>query len=89
MNGEHTSRPTAGAIMDEMESEPPLVGFDGNDVENFFTRLRGDVDWGNFLIGKKFRPCFFDRGDNGCIGIGNAWFITIPTWHSWIAMPDV
>ena len=53
MNGEYTSRPTAGAIMDEMESEPPLVGFDGDDVENFITRLRGDVDWGDFLFGKK------------------------------------
>jgi hypothetical protein len=43
MDGENTSRPAAGSLVRGVVADPPLIGFDGNDIQNFFATGRHNV----------------------------------------------
>lgn len=44
VNGQYTTGPTAGAILSCVMADPPLIGFDNDDVENLFSSLSDNID---------------------------------------------
>lgn len=89
MNGEYPSRPTTRAIDGIVISNPPLVRFDRDHVENFFTTLGNNVDGRNRDARKLLLPSVRDCRDVDLVFIGWTRLVSVPTWDSRIAMPKM
>lgn len=56
VNWQHTTGPTAGAILSRVMADPPLIGFDNDDVENFLSSLSYDINRREWRKRKSFLP---------------------------------
>lgn len=57
VNWEHTTGPTAGAILSRVMADPPLIGFDNDDVENLLSSLSDNIDRRKWREWKSLLPC--------------------------------
>jgi hypothetical protein len=89
MDGEYTTRPTTRPITSHVITDPPLIRFDGDDVQNFFSSCGDRIDRWRGLVGKISDPSFANGLHNsGCLRVCTR-FISVPTWNRWIAVPKV
>jgi hypothetical protein len=89
MNGEYPTRPTTWAIYGIVISNPPLIRFDRNHIENFLTTLGNDIDGRNRDARKLLLPCVRDCRDVDLVFIGWSRLVPVPTWDRGITMPKM
>lgn len=89
MNGQYTSRPTTWSIDGIVKSNPPLVRFDCDHIENFFTTLGNNIDGGNRDARKLLLPSVRDGRDVELVFIGWTRLVSVPTRDRRIAMPKM
>lgn len=89
MNRENTTGPAAWPILRDVVADPPLIRFDCDDVQDFFSSAGHAIRGRNAGSWELVLPGLTNRIERGFVLLREAWFVAIPAGNSRVAMPKV